>query len=111
MLKKGGQCACIVPDGVLFGSSSAHKFMRKELVENHQLRAVISMPSGVFKQYAGISTAVLAFTKTCTGGIEKVWFYDMKAYSFGFDDKRSEIADSVKKVVVRAKNGQENTCY
>ena len=71
MLKKGGQCACIVPDGVLFGSSKAHKSIRKELVENHQLRAVISMPSGVFKPYAGVSTAVLVFTKTGAG---LVWF-------------------------------------
>ena len=63
MLKKGGQCACIVPDGVLFGSSKAHQSIRKELIENHQLRAVISMPSGVFKPYAGVSTAILIFTK------------------------------------------------
>jgi type I restriction enzyme M protein len=77
MLKKGGQCACIVPDGVLFGSSKAHKAIRKELVENHQLRAVISMPSGVFKPYAG--------------GTENVWFYDMKTDGFSLDDKRSEI--------------------
>ena len=94
MLKKGGQCACIVPDGVLFGSSSAHKSIRKELVENHQLRAVISMPSGVFKPYAGVSTAVLVFTKTGAGGTDKVWFYDMKADGFSLDDKRSEIADN-----------------
>lgn len=94
MLKKGGQCACIVPDGVLFGSSSAHKSIRKELIENHQLRAVISMPSGVFKPYAGVSTAVLVFTKTGAGGTDKVWFYDMKADGFSLDDKRSEIADN-----------------
>lgn len=94
MLKKGGQCACIVPDGVLFGSSSAHKAIRKELVDNHQLRAVISMPSGVFKPYAGVSTAVLVFTKTGAGGTDKVWFYDMKADGFSLDDKRSEIADN-----------------
>lgn len=94
MLKKGGQCACIVPDGVLFGSSSAHKSIRKELVENHQLRAVISMPSGVFKPYAGVSTAVLVFTKTGAGGTDKVWFYDMKADGFSLDDKRSEIVDN-----------------
>ena len=94
MLKKGGQCACIVPDGVLFGSSSAHKAIRKELVENHQLRAVISMPSGVFKPYAGVSTAVLVFTKTGAGGTDNVWFYDMKADGFSLDDKRSEIADN-----------------
>jgi len=79
MLKKGGRCACIVPDGVLFGSSKAHKAIRKELVENHHLRAVISMPSGVFKPYAGVSTAVLVFTKTGAGGTDRVWFYDMQA--------------------------------
>lgn len=94
MLKKGGQCACIVPDGVLFGSSKAHKSIRKELVENHKLRAVISMPSGVFKPYAGVSTAVLIFTKTCAGGTDKAWFYDMKADGFSLDDKRSEISDN-----------------
>ena len=94
MLKKGGRCACIVPDGVLFGSSRAHKAIRKELVENHQLRAVISMPSGVFKPYAGVSTAVLVFTKTGAGGTENVWFYDMKADGFSLDDKRSEISEN-----------------
>ena len=94
MLKPGGQCACIVPDGVLFGSSKAHQSIRKELVENHQLRAVISMPSGVFKPYAGVSTAVLVFTKTGAGGTDKVWFYDMKADGFSLDDKRSEISDN-----------------
>lgn len=94
MLKKGGQCACIVPDGVLFGSSKAHKAIRKELVENHQLRAVISMPSGVFKPYAGVSTAVLVFTKTGAGGTENVWFYDMKADGFSLDDKRSEVVEN-----------------
>lgn len=94
MLKKGGQCACIVPDGVLFGSSSAHKAIRKELIENHQLRAVISMPSGVFKPYAGVSTAVLVFTKTGAGGTDDVWFYDMKSDGFTLDDKRSELPDS-----------------
>ena len=94
MLKKGGQCACIVPDGVRFGSSKAHKAIRKELVEHHQLRAVISMPSGVFKPYAGVSTAVLVFTKTGAGGTENVWFYDMKADGFSLDDKRSEIAEN-----------------
>ena len=94
MLKKGGRCACIVPDGVLFGSSRAHKAIRKELVENHQLRAVISMPSGVFKPYAGVSTAVLVFTKTGAGGTENVWFYDMKADGFSLDDKRTETADN-----------------
>ncbi len=94
MLKKGGRCACIVPDGVLFGSSKAHKSIRKELVENHQLTAVISMPSGVFKPYAGVSTAVLVFTKTGAGGTDNVWFYDMKADGFSLDDKRTEIAEN-----------------
>ncbi len=94
MLKKGGQCACIVPDGVLFGSSRAHKAIRQELVENHQLRAVISMPSGVFKPYAGVSTAVLVFTKTGAGGTDKVWFYDMQADGFSLDDKRAATGDN-----------------
>ena len=94
MLRTGGRCACIVPDGVLFGSSKAHKSIRKELIENHQLRAVISMPSGVFKPYAGVSTAVLVFTKTNTGGTDQVWFYDMKADGFSLDDKRSEIKEN-----------------
>lgn len=91
MLKVGGRCASIVPDGVLFGSSSAHKALRKELVENQQLRAVISMPSGVFKPYAGVSTAILVFTKTNAGGTDKVWFYDMKSDGFSLDDKRTPI--------------------
>ena len=94
MLKKGGRCACIVPDGVLFGSSKAHKAIRKELVENHQLQAVISMPSGVFKPYAGVSTAVLVFTKTGAGGTDKVWFYDMKADGLSLDDKRSPVEEN-----------------
>jgi type I restriction enzyme M protein len=94
MLKKGGRCACIVPDGVLFGSSKAHKSIRKEIVENHHLQAVISMPSGVFKPYAGVSTAVLVFTKTGAGGTDKVWFYDMQADGFSLDDKRSPVSEN-----------------
>jgi type I restriction enzyme M protein len=94
MLKVGGRCACIVPDGVLFGSSTAHKAIRKELVENNHLEAVISMPSGVFKPYAGVSTAILIFTKTGHGGTGKVWFYDMKADGFSLDDKRSETKEN-----------------
>ncbi len=94
LLKTGGRCACIVPDGVLFGSSKAHKSIRKELVENQKLQAVISMPSGVFKPYAGVSTAVLVFTKTGAGGTGNVWFYDMKADGFTLDDKRSEISEN-----------------
>ncbi|ACX63341.1 class I SAM-dependent DNA methyltransferase [Paenibacillus sp. Y412MC10] len=91
ILQKGGRCACIVPDGVLFGTTKAHKSLRKELVENHQLQAVISMPSGVFKPYAGVSTAILIFTKTDAGGTDKVWFYDMQADGYSLDDKRSPI--------------------
>lgn len=94
IMATGGRCACIVPDGVLFGSSKAHKSIRQELIENHQLRAVISMPSGVFKPYAGVSTAVLVFTKTGAGGTEKVWFYDMTADGFSLDDKRSEVKEN-----------------
>ena len=94
ILKKGGRAAVIVPDGVLFGSSNAHKQIRKEILENNKLDAVISMPSGVFKPYAGVSTAVLIFTKTGSGGTDKVWFYDMKADGYSLDDKRQEIADN-----------------
>ena len=94
MLKVGGRCACIVPDGVLFGSSTAHKAIRQELIENNRLEAVISMPSGVFKPYAGVSTAILIFTKTGHGGTDKVWFYDMKADGFSLDDKRSPIKEN-----------------
>ena len=89
MLKLGGRAAVIVPDGVLFGSSTAHKNIRQELVENQQLQGVISMPSGVFKPYAGVSTAILIFTKTNSGGTENVWFYDMKADGYSLDDKRN----------------------
>ncbi|MDF2650446.1 MAG: methyltransferase [Paenibacillus sp.] len=105
MLRKGGRCACIVPDGVLFGATKAHKALRKELVENHQLQAVISMPSGVFKPYAGVSTAVLVFTKTSAGGTDKVWFYDMKADGFSLDDKRSLIeANDIPDILARFNN-------
>ena len=93
MLKTGGRAAVIVPDGVLFGSSNAHKSIRKELVENQQLQGVISMPSGVFKPYAGVSTAILFFTKTNSGGTENVWFYDMKADGLSLDDKRNLLLD------------------
>ena len=110
MLKKGGRCACIVPDGVLFGSSKAHKAIRKELVENHHLRAVISMPSGVFKPYAGVSTAVLVFTKTGAGGTERVWFYDMQADGFSLDDKRSPVDDNdIPDIVQRFHNLEQET--
>jgi type I restriction enzyme M protein len=91
MLKLGGRAAVIIPDGVLFGSSGAHKNIRKEIVENQQLQAVISMPSGVFKPYAGVSTAILFFTKTNSGGTDNVWFYDMQADGFSLDDKRNPL--------------------
>lgn len=93
-LELGGRCASIVPDGVLFGTSKAHVAIRKEIVDNQQLKAVISMPSGVFKPYAGVSTAVLIFTKTNCGGTDKIWFYDMKADGFSLDDKRSAINEN-----------------
>ena len=93
-LEIGGRCASIVPDGVLFGTSKAHVAIRQELVDKQQLKAVISMPSGVFKPYAGVSTAVLIFTKTNSGGTDKVWFYDMKADGFSLDDKRTPISDN-----------------
>ena len=94
ILKKGGRAAVIVPDGVLFGASKAHKQIRKEILENNKLDAVISMPSGVFKPYAGVSTAILVFTKTGSGGTDKVWFYDMKADGLSLDDKRQEVAEN-----------------
>ena len=94
MLKVGGRGAVIVPDGVLFGSSTAHKAIRKELVDGNRLEAVISMPSGVFKPYAGVSTGILIFTKTGHGGTDKVWFYDMKADGFSLDDKRTPVQDN-----------------
>ena len=105
MLKTGGRCACIVPDGVLFGSSKAHKDIRKAIVEEQRLEAVISMPSGVFKPYAGVSTAILIFTKTGHGGTDKVWFYDMKADGRSLDDKRSEVKENdIPDIITRFKN-------
>ncbi|MBO25518.1 MAG: restriction endonuclease subunit M [Opitutales bacterium] len=94
LLRVGGRAAVIVPDGVLFGSSKAHKDLRKTLVEDQKLDGIISMPSGVFKPYAGVSTAILFFTKTNSGGTEKVWFYDMQADGFSLDDKRTEVDTS-----------------
>ena len=114
-LKVGGRCASIVPDGVLFGSSKAHKAIRQEIVEFNRLEAVISMPSGVFKPYAGVSTAILIFTKTGHGGTDKVWFYDMKADGFSLDDKRSPIdANDIPDIISRfhnlsAEEGRERT--
>ena len=94
ILKTGGRTASIVPDGVLFGSSNQHKAIRKEIIENHKLEAIISMPSGVFKPYAGVSTAIMIFTKTGQGGTDKVWFYDMTADGFSLDDQRQPVKEN-----------------
>jgi type I restriction enzyme M protein len=91
LLKPGGRAAVIVPDGVLFGSSNAHKTLRKILIENQKLDAVISLPSGAFRPYAGVSTAILVFTKTNSGGTDNVWFYDVKAEGLSLDDKRTPL--------------------
>ena len=108
MLRIGGRCACIVPDGVLFGSSTAHKAIRQEIIDHNRLEAVISMPSGVFKPYAGVSTAVLIFTKTNHGGTDKVWFYDMKADGFSLDDKRSAIKENdIPDIIARFANREQ----
>ncbi|GCD12771.1 class I SAM-dependent DNA methyltransferase [Clostridium tagluense] len=93
-LKNGGRGASIVPDGVLFGSTGGHKSIRQEIIDNHKLEAIISMPSGVFKPYAGVSTAIMIFTKTNGGGTDKVWFYDMKADGYSLDDKRNPIGNN-----------------
>ncbi|MBR0342509.1 MAG: SAM-dependent DNA methyltransferase [Oscillospiraceae bacterium] len=108
ILKKGGRAAVIVPDGVLFGSSKAHKQIRQEIIEKNKLDAVISMPSGVFKPYAGVSTAILVFTKTGTGGTDKVWFYDMKADGYSLDDKRQEIKESDIPDIIERFNNRED---
>ena len=94
ILKTGGRTASIVPDGVLFGSSNQHKAIRKEIIENHKLEAIISMPSGVFKPYAGVSTAIMIFTKTGQGGTDNVWFYDMTADGFSLDDQRQPVKEN-----------------
>lgn len=96
LLKTGGRAAVIVPDGVLFGSSKAHQQLRKILVEEHKLDAVVKLPSGVFKPYAGVSTAILIFTKTGVGGTDNVWFYDVEADGYSLDDKRSPLVSSEK---------------
>lgn len=110
MLRVGGRCACIVPDGVLFGSSVAHKAIRKEIIDGNRLEAVISMPSGVFKPYAGVSTAILIFTKTGHGGTDKVWFYDMRADGFSLDDKRSPVVgNDIPDIIARFHNLEGET--
>jgi len=89
LLSIGGKCGVIVPDGVLFGSSKAHKELRRMLLEENQLEGIVSMPSGIFKPYAGVSTAVLIFVKG--GTTRKVWFYDMEADGYSLDDKRTPL--------------------
>ncbi|MCF2716845.1 type I restriction-modification system subunit M [Paenibacillus sp. UKAQ_18] len=107
VLKAGGRAAVIVPDGVLFGSSNAHKAIRKEIIDHNKLEAIISMPSGVFKPYAGVSTGIMIFTKTGTGGTDKVWFYDMKADGYSLDDKRAPIeANDIEDIIARFSNLQ-----
>ncbi|MBO2537640.1 type I restriction-modification system subunit M [Rummeliibacillus suwonensis] len=108
ILKPGGRAAVIVPDGVLFGSSKAHKAIRKEIIDNNKLEAIISMPSGVFKPYAGVSTAVMIFTKTGAGGTDNVWFYDMKADGFSLDDKRTKVeVNDIPNIIERFNNPTE----
>ena len=91
LLKTGGRAAVIVPEGVLFGSSQAHKTLRRILVEEQKLEAVVKLPSGVFKPYSGVSTAILIFTKTNSGGTDYVWFYDVQADGYSLDDKRNPL--------------------
>lgn len=105
LLRLGGRAAVIVPDGVLFGSSKAHKDLRRTLVEDNKLDAVVKLPSGVFRPYAGVSTAILFFTRTDSGGTEDVWFYDVQADGFSLDDKRNPIeADDLPDVLARWRN-------
>jgi type I restriction enzyme M protein len=94
LLKVGGRAAVIVPDGVLFGSQKAYQTIRKTIVEDHKLEGLIAMPSGVFKPYAGVSTAVLIFTKTNAGGTDNVWFYQMEADGLSLDDKRQPVEEN-----------------
>jgi len=95
-MRTGGRAAVVVPDGVLFGSSTAHKDIRRMLVEDHKLDAIIKLPSGVFRPYAGVSCAIVVFTKTGVGGTGDVWFYDMTADGMSLDDKRTPLLDPEK---------------
>lgn len=114
LLKPGGRAAVIVPDGVLFGSSKAHKELRRMIVEDQKLDGVISLPAGAFKPYAGVSTAILLFTKTNSGGTDNVWFYDMKADGWSLDDKRQPLLDEdklgayPKKALTEAEHAKNN---
>lgn len=112
ILKTGGRACVIVPDGVLFGTSNAHTSIRKKLIDNQKLDAVISMPSGVFKPYAGVSTAILIFTKTNSGGTDKVWFYDMQNDGFTLNDNRTPIEENdIPDIIASFKNrhNEDNT--
>jgi len=106
LLKPGGRAAVIVPDGVLFGSSTAHKEIRRMLVEDHRLDGIVKLPSGVFRPYAGVSTAIVLFTKTNSGGTDQVWFYDCQADGFSLDDKRTALLP-MEKIGPRAKLGDD----
>lgn len=108
LLRTGGRAAVIVPDGVLFGSSKAHKDIRRMLVEDHKLEAIIKLPSGVFRPYAGVSCAILVFTKTGVGGTENVWFYDMAADGYSLDDKRTALLDPDKLGPLAELSGEEH---
>ena len=114
LLKNGGRAAVIVPDGVLFGSSTAHKALRRMLVEDHKLDAVVKLPSGTFKPYTGVSTAILFFTKTSSGGTDHVWFYDVRADGFTLDDKRTpteqnDLPDVLHRWLSRPQSGRIET--
>ena len=109
VLDIGGRCGVIIPDGVLFGSSKAHKTLRKHLLENNELKAVISMPSGVFKPYAGVSTAVLVFVKG--GTTEKVWFYNMEADGYTLDDKRNKTEQNDIPNIIEQYNHKDSEDY
>ncbi len=105
LLKPGGRAAVIVPDGVLFGSSKAHKTLRQLIVDDQKLDAVVKLPSGVFRPYAGVSTAILFFTKTNSGGTDNVWFYDVQADGLSLDDKRNPVdANDLPDVLARWRN-------
>ena len=96
LMRTSGRAAAGVPDGVLFGSSKAHKDIRRMLVEDHKLEAIVKLPSGVFRPYAGVSTTIIVFTKTGVGGAENVWFYDMAADGYSLDDKRTPLLEPKK---------------
>src|SRR5690606_18040904 len=91
LLKPGGRAAVIVPDGVMFGSTKAHKELRRMIIEDHKLDGIVKLPSGVFKPYAGVATSILLFTKTNSGGTDNVWFYEMQADGMSLDDKRTPL--------------------